>query len=111
MRHLPLLRSECRDGPRPCPYVSCRHHLYLDVSRNGNLILNFPGLEPDELEHSCSLDIAEAGARRLEDVGTVLNLVRDRIRQIEVRVLAKLEISLRAAGVGLDDLSPVELPD
>jgi len=28
----PRTRAECVDGPRPCPYVSCQHHLYLDVS-------------------------------------------------------------------------------
>ena len=28
----PRLRSECADGPRPCPFVSCKYHLYIDVS-------------------------------------------------------------------------------
>jgi hypothetical protein len=27
----PRNRSECKDGPRPCPWVSCRYHLALDV--------------------------------------------------------------------------------
>ena len=31
----PQTRAECVDGPRPCPYVSCKHHLYLDVRRRG----------------------------------------------------------------------------
>src|SRR5690606_3867534 len=26
----PRTRAECVDGPRPCPFVSCRHHLYVD---------------------------------------------------------------------------------
>src|SRR5689334_2425671 len=26
----PMKRSECRGGHRPCPFVSCAHHLYLD---------------------------------------------------------------------------------
>jgi hypothetical protein len=31
-------------GARPCPYVSCKHHLFLDVSaRTGAIKLNFPG--------------------------------------------------------------------
>ena len=28
----PLTRAECKDGPRPCPWVSCRHHLLLEVA-------------------------------------------------------------------------------
>ncbi|NUQ78861.1 MAG: hypothetical protein HUU21_35500, partial [Polyangiaceae bacterium] len=41
----PRARGECVDGPRPCPYVSCQHHLYLDVSpRTGAIKLNFPDL-------------------------------------------------------------------
>ena len=28
----PQTRSDCQGGPRPCPFVSCRHHLYLDVN-------------------------------------------------------------------------------
>ncbi len=34
----PKTRGECASGPRPCPWVSCRHHLYLDVDKNGSVI-------------------------------------------------------------------------
>src|SRR5262245_7942442 len=38
----PRNRSECRDGPRPCPWVACKHHLYLDINpRTGSIKLNF----------------------------------------------------------------------
>src|SRR5205085_9123337 len=38
----PKSRSECLEGIRPCPFVSCKHHLYLDVSsRTGAIKLNF----------------------------------------------------------------------
>jgi DNA-binding MarR family transcriptional regulator len=89
---LPVTRAECKDGPRPCPWVSCSANLYLDVSSNGNLTLNFPDLEPDEMapEGSCALDVADRGGSTLEDVAAVLNLTRERIRQVEVKALAKL---------------------
>lgn len=29
----PKTRSECRDEARPCPWVSCRHHLLLEVAQ------------------------------------------------------------------------------
>src|SRR5688572_23421296 len=39
----PRTRAECADGPRPCPFISCKHHLYVDVSpRTGAIKLNFP---------------------------------------------------------------------
>src|SRR5690242_21960938 len=37
----PNTRSECVEGIRPCPFVSCKHHLFLDVSsRTGAIKLN-----------------------------------------------------------------------
>lgn len=28
----PRTRGECRDGFRPCPFVACKYHLYLDIN-------------------------------------------------------------------------------
>lgn len=86
----PRTRGECIDAPRPCPFVSCRHHLYLDVASNGSIVLNFPELEPDQLVATCSLDLAGDDGRTLEEVGEVLHLTRERVRQIETAALAKL---------------------
>ena len=42
-------RAECVEGPRPCPYVSCKYHLYLDVQhRTGAIKLNFPDIEVEQ---------------------------------------------------------------
>jgi hypothetical protein len=88
----PQTRADCKGGPRPCPYISCKHHLYVDVSpRTGAIKLNFPDLEVWELSESCALDIADHGGTTLEDVGAIMNLTRERIRQVEVKALAKLE--------------------
>ena len=88
----PRTREECHDGPRPCPFVSCKHHLFIDVSaRTGAIKLNFPDLEVWDLGESCALDVADRGGTTLEDVGAIMNLTRERIRQVEVKALAKLE--------------------
>jgi hypothetical protein len=88
----PRTRAECKGGPRPCPFISCKHHLFVDVSpRTGAIKLNFPDLEVWELSESCALDIADHGGTTLEDVGAIMNLTRERIRQVEVKALAKLE--------------------
>ncbi|HEU4409132.1 MAG TPA: sigma factor-like helix-turn-helix DNA-binding protein [Polyangiaceae bacterium] len=87
----PKTRSDCANGPRPCPFVSCTHHLYLDVSaRTGAIKLNFPDLEVEDMKESCALDIADRGGTTLEEVGAIMNLTRERIRQLEVKALAKL---------------------
>lgn len=88
----PQTRAECADGPRPCPFVSCKHHLFVDVSaRTGAIKLNFPDLDAWEMNESCALDVADRGGTTLEDVGAIMNLTRERIRQVEVKALAKLE--------------------
>lgn len=91
----PRTRFDCTQGEhaaRPCPFVSCRYHLYLDVSaRTGAIKLNFPDLEPDQLPESCALDVAENGGMTLEDLGAIVNLTRERVRQIETQGLARLK--------------------
>ncbi len=79
----PNHRSECRESKRPCLYVSCRYHLYLDVNPvTGSIKINFPDKEV--------LDVAERGGITLEEVGDIMNLTRERIRQVEVSGLDKL---------------------
>ncbi len=91
-------RASASDGPRPCPFVSCKHHLFLDVSaRTGAIKLNFPDLEVWEMNETCALDVADRGGTTLEEVGAIMNLTRERIRQVEVKGLAKLE-ALRDMG-------------
>ncbi|HEY3817359.1 MAG TPA: sigma factor-like helix-turn-helix DNA-binding protein [Polyangiaceae bacterium] len=87
----PRTRNECAEAMRPCPFVSCKHHLYLDVSaRTGAIKLNFPDLEVWEMTETCALDVADRGGTTLEEVGAIMNLTRERIRQVEVKGLAKL---------------------
>jgi len=90
----PVNRSECRHAERPCLYVSCRYHLYLDVNPNtGSIKINFPDKNIWELEETCALDVAERGGVTLEEVGDIMNLTRERIRQVEVAGLDKLRAS------------------
>lgn len=86
----PKTRGDCDQVQRPCPFVSCRFHLYLDTTRAGNVKLNFPDLEPDELRESCCLDVADRGGETLEEVGALLNITRERLRQVEVMALERL---------------------
>jgi hypothetical protein len=105
----PRSRAECANGPRPCMFISCKHHLYLDVNpATGSIKLNFPDKEIWELGETCALDVADKGGITLEEVGTIMNLTRERIRQVETRGLLKLraiaEDEPRARAAGGDDL-------
>ena len=98
----PSHRSACASGVRPCPYVSCKHHLYLDVNpETGSIKLNFPDLDVWEMAETCALDVADRGGITLEEVGEILNLTRERIRQVEVKGLEKLRET--ASSLGLQD--------
>ena len=96
----PRTRADCSHGPRPCPFVSCTHHLYLDVlAKTGAIKLNFPDVEVWDMKETCALDVADRGGATLEDVGEIMNLTRERIRQVEVTGLAKLMALDEMAGL------------
>jgi hypothetical protein len=109
----PRTRADCINAVRPCPWVGCRHHLYLDVhAKTGAITLNFPAKEPEDggasarpsdrrgpedsavpvwrLKHSCSLDVADLGGLNGPEMGDLLELTKERIRQIEVSALEHL---------------------
>ncbi len=87
----PQKREDCQKRERPCMFVSCKHHLYLDVNpETGSIKFNFPDKEVWEMKETCALDVADRGGITLEEVGEILNLTRERIRQVEVKCLEKL---------------------
>lgn len=88
----PKTRSECKDMDRPCPFVSCKYHLYIDVHPvRGSIKLNFPDVEIWEMTETCALDVADRGGITLEEVGEIMNLTRERVRQVETAGLARLQ--------------------
>lgn len=87
----PKSRSECVDMERPCPFVSCKYHLYIDVHPvRGSIKVNFTDMEVWEMTETCALDIADRGGITLEEVGEIMNLTRERVRQVETAGLSKL---------------------
>ena len=91
----PKSRADCISSPRPCVFVSCKYNLYLDVNpETGSIKLNFPDKEIWELEYTCALDVAEKGGITLEEVGEIMNLTRERIRQVETRGLEKVRTTV-----------------
>jgi hypothetical protein len=97
----PRTRADCERGIRgirrirPCPFVGCRHNLYMDVSpTTGTITLNFPNIEPDKMPPalSCALDVAERDGVILEKVAKAMGVTRERARQVESAALRKLKL-------------------
>lgn len=83
-RVLPATRAECVDGARPCPLVSCRYHLLLEVGSDGRLLRSrdFDEQDPDSIvdvlvamDETCALDArAKApGGLTVERISELLN--------------------------------------
>ncbi len=100
----PRTREDCKGGFRPCPFVSCSHHLAVDINpQTGALKVNFPHLDVWEMAETCSLDVADRGGITLEEVGSILNLTRERIRQVEAKGMVRLRRGLPPAESNVAD--------
>ncbi len=98
----PKTRADCAKVPRPCPYVSCRYNLFLDVCPNGSLRLPH-GETPEAVlaqKTSCALDLAAEGERTLDEVGRVQGLTRERVRQIEGIAVQKVREVVKDGAAG-----------
>lgn len=106
----PKTRAECERaglGSRtPCPFVSCKHHLAIDVSENGHIKHNFPHLDLPEMRATCALAVAADGGATLDGVATLLNVTRERVRQVETKALRLLRAAAEARGITM-----AECPD
>lgn len=94
----PTRRGQCKDGPRPCPWLSCRYHLYLDIRPvSGTLVYAHGLVELEAMQDTCALDVADRGRHTLEEVSQHVQLTRERTRQLQEVALAKIRRALTPA--------------
>lgn len=95
----PKTRGECRDVPRPCPRTRCVHHL--DVERKQR--------SDDPERETCALDVAEDMGSTLVQIGAILGVTRERVRQLESEALAHLGRNARRMGIELPEILGAEV--
>lgn len=110
----PRTRGECADGPRPCPWLSCRHHLFAPpASSTAPTAAALDAME--ELifarlgaaaagDPSCALDVVEEADEELtlDVIAATLGpspLSLARVRQLERRGLSVLRGELLRRGI------------
>jgi hypothetical protein len=101
----------------PCPWVSCRYHLALEIRPTGSIAFCWAPDELDAMPETCALRAADRAAERggftLEEVGALLRVTRERARQIEYAMLAKVGDELRAllGRRAYEDVAPAAAPE
>jgi hypothetical protein len=114
----PINTNDCPTR-RPCPFVSCRYHLLLDVTRKGTIKLNkadVPSIRrhysqtlvdlfvDEAIEHlatmadSCALDVAARGSHNNEELAGILGVTREAVRQLMELPEAQLKAALHEYG-------------
>ena len=78
----PTNREQCNNNFRPCPWARCKYHLIFETDIRGQLdddivdkLLSMP--------ETCILDVTDTGEKTLHEVGKILGITRERVRQIE----------------------------
>lgn len=82
----PKLRAQC--PPRPCPFVSCQYHLYLDVGPDGAIHYNRPDEEPPGRGETCALDVAARGGVTYAELADLLG---SSVRRVRAEVAAAVK--------------------
>ena len=98
----PKTRGDCEFIPRPCPFVSCKYNLYLDVNpRTGKATINHPDIEPEDMgrECSCALDVADWAAATGDptmggDIAQMLGIEQASVFNIIKHALKKMKNSI-----------------
>ena len=109
MDDMPRRRSECLSRKRPCPWVRCKHHFIWLVwdklrDKSNDEITDCI----TEMKFSCVLDIVDNYREMtLEQIGELLNLTRERVRQIEEKAITRIRKPTRERAPILEDLKDI----
>lgn len=106
LNDMPKRRSDCLKRKRPCPWVRCKYHL---IWLLWDKLSDKPNDEiadyVTEMECSCVLDAIDTyGEMTLEQIGQLLRVTRERIRQIEGKAIGRARKPTKERALILEDL-------
>ena len=106
----PKTRADCIDGDRPCPYITCRWHLFFDSRPRVRQWRKWvaDALDDEEMSdalvvalramsETCALDVASRCGETLIEIGRYMDVTRERTRQIESSARIAVYLALRPA--------------
>ena len=77
----PSCRAQCKEGQRPCPWISCKHHLIWVDPKIKKLSDDDILKAISEMPETCVLDIADEGGTTLNRIGKILKYSKHACRQ------------------------------
>lgn len=114
----PVTRADCQDGPRPCPWVSCRYHLAIDVEGERVVSTFRPDEEGDPdlfaMPETCALDVADRARDEahlggqelgLDEIAKILGIRKAVVKQIVDGLSAKLAAHREFLAAGMSAVS------
>ena len=99
----PKTRGDCSAGPRPCPWVGCRHHLFLNVTPKGTIqfLEGSDVAALADMPDTCSLDVADRGPEEYANLGPRLHMTAFGARLSGAKAIVRLH-----QGGSLDECAP-----
>lgn len=100
----------------PCPWLTCRHHVAIYHDREGLPQIEPIAIGPDGevdlllLEQTCSLRVADAGEHTHDEVGLMLGITREGVRQMVLRASKKMAQRLSLERIDDDPQWQVVVP-
>ena len=111
----PKTRKDCLDRElgtleNPCPYLSCKFHLALDVTPNGGILFmteyvvktlddeggrEVPEIDINSMDETCALHIADNGETPVEVMSEIVHLTNARLHAIVNDSLEKIKEPLQ----------------
>ena len=105
----PKTRGECLNGPRPCPWVSCKYHLGIEVGVHSvTKVTEHDGwMERD----TCALDVADRGEHSYRAISPLMMCTHEGARKIANRGIDKILRYYEARHVARDDFGLDDMDD
>lgn len=86
----PRTVNECPQAPTPCPWVTCKYHLWTYRVVRGGYSSVRRAVGWGDAGHTCALRVANDGEHTREEVAAILHISRARVQDVEAMALSNM---------------------